>query len=179
MLTKKTKNKKKIDNGLEKYVDIDYINGENALFYRKKGGLLALKYGDQEYSRVTLHRAFPFNLEDRYISVFDPEGKEIGIIKSLEVLSDEMRSLLEEELKWTYFCPQIEKIEKLAEEFGYWYWEVTTDAGKKRFTVKGTDSLIPISETRLIINDVEGNRFEIKDINNLDESSLRLLEKVI
>lgn len=174
---KKTQKEKK--EGLKQYIDIVYIDSDNAVFFRNEGGILSLKLGDKGYDRVSLHKAIPFSLEKEYISVCDPEGNEIGIIRSLTELKPDMQKIINEELDWVYFCPVITKVYSIKEEFGYSYWEVNTESGQKRFTVRGIDAIIPLSETRFIINDVEGNRFEIADLEGLDGRSRKKIEEII
>ena len=102
------------------------------------------------------------------------------MIKELTDFSDEVQKILKEELKWTYFCPEIEKIYSIDEEFGYSYWKVKTDLGQKEFTLRGRNKAItPITETRLIITDIDGNRFQIKNINKLDKKSFRLVDSLM
>jgi hypothetical protein len=68
----------------------------------------------------------------------------------------------------------------MKEEFGYIYWEVETDRGSRRFTTKGHhDSVMPITDTRVLVLDVDGNRFEIPDFNALDVKSAKQIEALM
>ena len=70
---------------LSNIVKTTYFTRENAHFI-DKDGLLALKIPaeengeEKEYGRVFLHRMFPFEETERYLSVLDEEQKELGII---------------------------------------------------------------------------------------------------
>jgi len=166
--------------GLAKYIDINFLNEENAKFKKTEGGILTLKLKNKEYDRIFLHRTFPFSYEEKYISVRDKDGNEIGMVKELTDFSDEVQTIVKEELKWTYFCPEIEKIYSIDEEFGYSYWKVKTDHGQKEFTLRGRNKAItPITETRLIITDIDGNRFQVKNVNKLDKKSFRLVDSLM
>ena len=165
--------------GLEQYVDITFLDDNNAQFDRTEGGILILKYQDENYNRIKLYKIFPFHLDDQYISVRDKDNNEIGIIKSLDDLNNKMRKLVKEELDWIYFCPDIQKIYSIEEEFGYTYWKVETDQGKREFTLRGNNGLTPITETRIMINDIEGNRYQIKNTENLDRNSLKQIELIL
>ena len=107
---------------------------------RTAGGFLTLKVrGGEEperYERISAFRAFPLSAADHYISLRDREDDEIGIVESLDDLTPEQAALVRDELDRRYFTPLIERVESLKEEFGYSYWTVHTDAGRRRFTVQ-------------------------------------------
>ena len=110
----------------------------------------------------------------------DREGDEIGIVESLDDLTPEQAALVRDELDRRYFTPLIERVESLKEEFGYSYWTVHTDAGHRRFTVQsGKNNVTMVGEGRLVIVDVDGNRFEVADYTRLDRSVLRTLEGLL
>ena len=55
-----------------------------------------------------------------------------------------------------------------------------TDAGHRRFTVQsGKNNVTMVGEGRLVIVDVDGNRFEVADYTRLDRSVLRTLEGLL
>ncbi len=163
---------------LLEFTTVTYLDPEKSKFSRTPGGFLSLVTEDgREYPRVNLHRAFPFTQTNEFISVRDPEGNEIGIIRSLYDFPREVIKLLEEEMNRRYFAPVITKIYSLKEEFGYTYWDVQTDAGHCRFTARsGSSSFIFITDVRILVVDVDGNRFEIPDFRELDEKSRKKLE---
>ena len=165
--------------GLNQYVDISFLDKDNAVFERTEGGILTLKYLDKSYQKILLYRIFPFSMEEEYISVRDEKNEEIGIIKSFNDLNSKARKIIRDELDWIYFCPIINKVYNLEEEFGYSYWEVETDHGKKEFTLRGNKAITPIAEKRILITDLEGNRYQIKDIDSLDKASLKLIDSVL
>lgn len=168
------------DKGLAEYANIVYITADEAVFRRTDGGILSLSFKEKEFERVSVNRAFPFSLGDQFLSVRDSEGKEIGIIRSLTCFPDDTKEIIKEELEWVYYSPKIEKILSVREEFGYSYWDVETDRGAKRFTVRGTsECVIPVTETRLLIIDMDGNRFEIPDIRDLDPKSFKMIDSLL
>lgn len=163
--------------GLEGYVEIRYLSPETAVFERTAGGFLSLTLGDERYSRVFLYRSFPFTLSDEYISVRDKEGKEIGLIRRIGDFPAEAQALITEELERRYFTPVITKIRNVKEEFGYTYWDVETDSGPRRFTVKESHhNIVLLGPEHLLIVDVDGNRFEIPDCTALDSQSRRFID---
>ena len=107
-------------------------------------------------------------------------GKELGIIKNLADLSERNRRLVEEELEIRYFVPQITKIISLKDEYGSVYMTVVTTAGEKKIVVPNqTSNFIRLTQDRVLLLDVDGNRFEIPSLARLDKKSVRLLEVAI
>lgn len=153
---------------------------EDLSFSRTAGGFLSLTVGEDTYSRVHVYRAFPLTMEERYVCVRDLEDSEIGIIADLNDLSREQRVLVEEELESRYFTPVIRRIVSLKDEFGYAYFDVETDAGRRRFTVRvGRDPVIPLEGRRIILVDVEGNRFDLPDYGRVGSKHLRIIESLL
>lgn len=166
--------------GLEAYADIRFLKGDECRFERTAGGLLALHIDGKVYEYVAIHRAFPFTHGNDYLSVRDKDGNEIGMIRTLNDFDKATRRLILEELERRYFVPVITRIDRIKEEFGYAYWEVQTDRGPRRFTVRGMhESVLPVGPDRYIIVDVDGNRFEIPSLSKLDPKSLKLLDALL
>jgi len=174
---------------IDQYTEINYLTSDNAEFERTAGGFLSLYTKDgAKYPRVDFYRAFPFTKPREYISVREPDSreigvkaKEIGVIRNLDDFPEDIVKLIEEQLDRRYFSPVITRINSIKEEFGYYYWDVLTDVGICRFTVRGGHNIVPIGEDsgRVLIIDVDGNRFEIKDYTSLDRKSLKKLERII
>ena len=79
-----------------------------------------------------------------------------------------------------YFIPQIQRIHSIKEEYGYAYWDVTTDRGGCRFTVRmGGGSVYSVGANRYLVNDIDGNRFEIPDLYKLTAREIKQLDLFI
>ena len=153
-------------------------------FAATEGGFLALTVTGAErnehYARINAYRTFPLSAADRYLSLRDAGGKEIGLLGSLADLRPDQAALLREELERRYFTPVIQQVRSLKEEFGYSYWLVDTDAGARRFTVQsGKNNVTVVGDSRLLIVDVDGNRFFVDDYRRLDRGVLRILETLL
>ena len=172
---------------VEQLIAIRPITADNAVFRRTGGGFVGMDYTTPDgevksFTRVSVHRCFPFSDPGRYISIREPEGdgKEIGLIEELGALPRETQEMLEEQMALRYFIPQISRIKSIKEEYGYSYWDVTTDRGVCRFTVRmGGGSVYSIGGGRYLINDIDGNRFEIPDLNKLSSREVRELDLFI
>ncbi|NLL43321.1 MAG: DUF1854 domain-containing protein [Firmicutes bacterium] len=152
--------------------DLEYLDVSKARLRTTAGGLVSLNLGDQFYPKVDLHLAFPFTEPERFISVREPEGEEIGLIRDLSELDAASQKAVRDELSWRYYTPQIKRIVSYKEEFGHTYWEVETDRGLRKFVTRGRDQTVrSISARRTLIIDVSGNRYEIADLAELDARS--------
>ena len=160
---------------------VRYLEARELQFKRTHGGFLSMKIkADEHYPRVYLHWCFPFSQLGEYVSVRENEDKEVGIIKSLEGFSTEALHLIIDELNNRYFTPTIRKIHSLNEEFGYTYWDVDTNAGRCRFTVQlGRNAITILEASKLLLHDVDGNRFELEDYHTVDVKQLRIIENLL
>ena len=160
---------------------IQRLDSSNAKFFTKNG-FLAMQYkdGDEEKTleRVFLHRAFPFELLWKYISVLGDDGKEKGVIYDINDFSEEITALIKTELERKYYSPTVKSIDSLKERYGFSYWRVTLSDGRSlNFTMQDTfRNIIRIGEDSAILLDVDGNRFVIKSIAALDRKSYRRIE---
>lgn len=164
----------------EDMLRLRYINSSNAVFSRTEGGFVSLKIGDESYPRIQVYQSFPFTDPCCYISIREPneKAKEIGMIKDLRTdVSAETRKMIEEQLRLRYFTPVILKINNIKDEYGFAYFDVLTDHGACRFTIHmGGSSVVNLSDTRLMITDLDGNRFEIPDVTKFTAAELKKLD---
>lgn len=172
---------------VEKNIAVNLLEETDAVFSRTDGGFVSLTYTDSDgsvktYPRVAVHRCFPFSDPTHYLSIREPEndGKEIGLIRDPEKLPPDAQKMLSEQMALRYFTPVILHIKKIKEEYGYSYWDVVTDRGVCRFTVRsGSGSVYPIGPNRYLINDLDGNRFEIPDLYRLSAKEIKQLDLYI
>ena len=152
-----------------------WLTPENTFFYLKNG-FLYIKHGERD-ERAFLCRQFPFELMWEFISVMDDEKREIGIIRRVSDFDGEANVLLTDELSRRYYSPVIESILHVKERYGFSYWKVRTGEGEVSFTLHDTyRSIIHAGEGRVILLDVDGNRFEIPDVEALDRKSYKKIE---
>lgn len=169
-----------------KRISVD-LTPKNAFFKESEGGLISmtLKKGDKEefFERVVPVRAFPVSEPDSFISIREPDtkdvgkGAEIGLIENLNDFDENSVSLIKKELDKRYFTPIIQKIYSIKEQFGFLYFEVLTSAGKSSFVMNNPSSNIRVLEDkRSLIYDIDGNCFEIPEISKMDKASFRKIE---
>jgi len=136
--------------------------------------------GDRCYPRVRVVAAFPLTDPDSYISLLDGKEEEIGVVPGLSHFSPEQRRMVKAELAKRYYMPVISRVAKVREEFGLSYWDVETDRGPKTFVLRGMqEHVTEIGPNRLMIMDVEGNRFELRDWENMDDKTYGHLVRLL
>ncbi len=161
----------------EDLLETRLLTPENATFTPKDGDFVSLEYDGKTYDKVLFFRAFPFTAPEEYLSVRqeDENNREIGIIARLDGFNEQTVALIRRQLDLRYFMPKIQKIHEIKEKYGYSYWFVTTDKGDCRFTVD-QNGVSKLSETHLIVSDVDGNRFELCDLTNLSAKELKMVD---
>ena len=135
---------------------------------------------DRSYTKVKIVRAAPLSHPHQYISLLDAKDEEICMIDDLKELDREMRAIVDEELDRRYLTSQIERVASVRNEFGTSYWDVETNRGPREFVVQNVaENAQWLGDHRLLLVDVDGNRFEIANLNHLDKKSLAYVEIVL
>lgn len=131
---------------------------------------------DRSYLKVSVLRAFPLSEPRRFLSVRDSENKEIGLILNPAELDVENRRLVDEEVERRYLVPSVTHIVGAKERFGTVDWTVETNRGLCRFTTRNLrENVQRPSPGRIILNDVDGNRYDIRNLDDLSLASQELL----
>ena len=158
--------------------DMRFLEAAQAQFRRQDSHLEYRESDAEEWRRVSLARLFPYSDPEAWISVADKQGKEIGLLKDLKGLPAETRSLLREELNRRYLMPRIGRILSCRQRYDISRWTVETDRGRITFMTRNIREQVQQPLPRqLILTDVEGNRYEIPDLETLDPLSRRLLDE--
>ncbi len=157
--------------------DIGILEPDKCRFYNNPNGFIAMECAGRDVKRVKLARSLPYSEPFGYICVFDMEDNELGIIKSIDELDAESAQLAKNALENRYYCPEVTQIVSIKEKLGYFYFDVRIGAHKKVFAVKDVSRNIKqLDENRIIIFDVDGNRYYISNIWDIDKSSRRKIE---
>ena len=136
--------------------------------------------GDKTYAGVRVKRAFPLTHDDCFIVVQDREGQEIGSLARLDELDRASRQVVEEELERAYFTPRIERITKVTVNFRVPRWEVETDRGPRAFEIYSSRRDIRhLGGGRVLVQDADGNRYEIPDYRQMEPVSRALVEEMV
>ena len=124
-------------------------------------------------------RAFPIQAPQEGIALVAPDGREVAWIDQLNTLPAALRSLLEEELSRREFMPEIQAIQSVTSFATPCTWQVETDRGATRFILRGEEDIRRIGQTTLLISDNHGIHFLIRDLQSLDKSSRKILDRFL
>jgi hypothetical protein len=166
--------------------DLVYLDAAKVRFGYEGENLTFIDADGTYHPLVTLRRCFPLSAQNTHIMVCAPgeeneRGAEIGVLKVVDELDSDSRQAVIRELELHYFVPVVKCIHSIREEFGFLYWSVDTDRGKKEFIIR--DSIISstrrISDGRWLIIDINQTRYEVRDFQALDAHSQDLLQRYL
>ncbi|MDR2525366.1 MAG: DUF1854 domain-containing protein [Oscillospiraceae bacterium] len=155
-----------------------YIDGQEARISENDGIFVDLEFfGEEEILRgLEPRRLFPISGLDRFVTLLDSEGAEKAIVRDISRLMPESREILEKSLREYYMIPRIKRFIKMNDSFQIWMWTVETDRGEFTFEIRNhVVSIKMLYDGRVLIMDANDNRYEIPDINALDQRSQRML----
>lgn len=161
---------------------VRYIDGSELKAWKKPGdvALRITLLEDRSLLNSRMKRVFPLSKPQEYLSIQDGEGKEVAVLRSLSELDQDSRKVIEEELDRRYFTPQITKIHRLRQEAGMWRFEVETTRGPSEFYVRNwRDSAFELVPGRWQITSVDGVRFEIAKLEDLDDASQKHMDALL
>lgn len=124
-------------------------------------------------------RAFPIAAPEDGIALVSQDGHELAWIARLADLPDPQKSLVEEELASREFVPEIRRIEAVSSFATPSTWQVQTDRGPTSLVLKGEEDIRRLTQTTLLIADANSIQFLIRDIQALDRTSRKLLDRFL
>ena len=163
-------------------MDLGILEIKEAEFYNGSGGFAGLKYKGEDYPHVILRRIMPMQQPFNYISVADNDNKEIGILKAVDDLPEAQKAIVKNELDNRYYSPEVLDVVSVQDKLGYVYMELRLKNKKgieykKNCAIKDVSRNIRmLSDTSVIIFDVDGNRYIVEDLKRLSRQSLRKLD---
>lgn len=152
---------------------------EMRLFYQPEGRL-RLECEDRCYTEVKPAWASPLSHPNRYLSLVDGSDREIVMFDTLDDVPADMRPTVERELKRRYLTSTIDEILEVDSLFGTTHWKVRTGRGERVFVTQSLhENSYWLAPKHIVIVDVDGNRFEIPDVDALDMQSKKEFWSVI
>jgi len=127
---------------------------------------------------VPVH-AFPISAPTEGVALVGTDGHELVWIEHLTDLPGNARTLLEQELASREFIPEIQSIRQVSTFATPSVWEVETDRGRTSFVLKGEDDIRRLNHASLLIADSNGIHFLIRDTQQLDKASRKLLDRFL
>ena len=146
---------------------------------RNPAGRLVLTLLGQSHEGVVLVRAFPIAAPDECISLLSPDGHELLWIEKLSDLAENLSKLITQELACREFTPEVHRIKSVSSFATPSTWQVETDRGDTELLLKAEEHIRRLSPTALLITDSHGVSFLIRDTEQLDMHSCKLLDRFL
>lgn len=143
------------------------------------GRLVLTSENGERHEGVTPVRAFPIAAPDEGLSLINFEGHEVGWVEQVADLPAGIRELVEEELASREFVPEISRIVAVSSFACPSTWQVMTSRGETELILKGEEDIRRLSRTRLLIADANGIQFLVRDLEQLDKPSRKLLDRFL
>ena len=144
------------------------LRPESLRLSKSARGEVIVSVDGEEHSFVEIRLAFPLELSSRFVGFFSRDGEELGLLEEVDALEPASRELLLEELEKVYFRPVIMSIDHIGEEFGVVQMEAQTTSGPCHIEIRNLRKNVrTLSRDRLLIEDTDGNRYEINSWQRL------------
>lgn len=131
------------------------------------------------WQAVTAKACFPWSSPEGHLSLLDSEGKELGLLNSMQVLESDSKLALERALSEAQFCFVITEVLALAEEFELWNWSVDTMSGPRKFQTKINHWPMLMPDGQVLIRDLHGDSYVIEQVEKLPVESQKLIKPLL
>ncbi len=139
-------------------------------------GTVKVTAGARVFKSVRLRLGRPLYAPDSFASIMNEKGRELGLIFDLDRMPAASRAVLALAVRRHDLTSRILKVYSLHHQFGAAFWDAETDKGRRQFVIRGTTEHVRwLEDNRMLITDVNGSRFEIKDLSKLDNRSQTLI----
>ncbi|MBV9865522.1 MAG: DUF1854 domain-containing protein [Abitibacteriaceae bacterium] len=150
------------------------------IFYQPEARLRLTVKDDRSYLTVKPAWAAPLSRPDTYLTLLDSKGEEITMLPDPNVLAPESLAAVRQELHHRYLTAIVYKILSAKQEFGATYWHVATSRGDREFITQNLqENALWLSDDHLLLLDVDGNRFEIPVVSELDPRSRNIIHDIL
>lgn len=128
------------------------------------------------YREVTVIPMYPVSSPKEWVSILSREGEELVCLRDLTRLGQTERGLIEQELMYREFVPQILKVYWVSGTQEPCEWDVETNHGRTRFVLTSEEDVRRVSAWTVHFVDANGCRFRVEDIRKLDSRSRSYVE---
>lgn len=142
-------------------------------------GRLVLTLEGGRHVGVVPVRAFPIGAPDDGIALMSADGHELAWIPRLDRLAPTARALVEDELGTREFMPEIRAIREVSTFATPSIWTLDTDRGPTTLTLKGEEDIRRLGRGTLLIADIQGIHYLIRDMAKLDRKSRKILDRFL
>lgn len=150
------------------------------LFHHPKDRLRLTVDDDRSYPTVKPVWASPLSYRERYLALMNGKGEEIVTIPDLADLEEASLNAVKVELDRRYLTSKVMHVLEAKTEFGATYWTVKTERGDREFVTENLQENAQwLAPGHLMLIDVDGNRFELRDIDDMDARSREYLGRTL
>jgi len=157
-----------------------YIDKDMARFTRRDLTLVDMELSDgRRFEKLEPHRLFPVSVRDKYITLLDEGGVEQAVIRDVNTLPKDQREIIEDCLAEYYLIPKILRIQDCHERFDGLTLFTETDRGPANIEIRILLKGFRMDGIRVLVRDINDNRYEIPDITRLDNLSRQILGRYL
>jgi hypothetical protein len=147
---------------------------------RNAFGRLSLTNLDGEvFDNVSPVRTFPIQAPEHGIAITAADGREVAWIAHVHDLSESQRTLVLEELGAREFIPEIVRIVDVSSYATPSTWTVVTDRGTTALVLRGEEDIRHVDQDTLLVADIHGIHFLIRNMPQLDKHSKKILDRFL
>jgi len=148
--------------------DANLLEATTLNLIKDDAGRLDLEYPAGSLHDIYLVPCFPLSRRGQMVSVRNQDGDEVALLDDLERLPPEARGLAVSELDRSYFMPRITSVLHAEEKLNVLTMDIETDRGERTIQVRNPRRrLRKLPGNRIIVHDADGNRYEIRRLNEL------------
>lgn len=153
---------------------------DKAVKLEDRDGKVMARLGGADPVPVRIVYARPVTGPGADVWILNEKGETLASVGDLSGLDADSRMVAELALKQHYFLPRIIRVLSAEVEFGQRTIKVETDRGPRAFALKNVNrNVLRLGEDRVIIRDTAGNRYEIRSLAALDDTSRDCLRMII
>jgi len=151
------------------------IKRVNSIFKLSESGELLFITAKGDSIKVTPSLCFPWMKQAEHISIRDDQGCELHLINNLMDLDEFSQQAVTDALAPATFMLNITHIKEIKNGFELRSWKVITEQGPYWFQTPMDYWPRTLNGKTVLIEDVTGNIFRIRDLDKLDVDSAKIL----
>lgn len=156
-----------------------YIDSDMAVFTRNGLASVDVELTDgRSFQNLEPRRLFPVSMQRKYITLLDEGGNEQAVIRDVDALPPKQRKMIEDCLEEYYLIPKIQRILHCDERIDGITLHMETDRGFAKIDIRILmQGLKMVGNNRVLVRDMNDNRYEIPDVTRLDKHSRQILAR--
>jgi len=154
-------------------IDAHLLTPDSITVYKGDFNMLQVEVkGKQTYKGVFAVQAFPISNPNKFVSLFHydehDKTREIGMIEDVSRFPGDTQAIINEALGKHYYAYDILRINDIKWEFGLLHFDVETNKGPRKFSMRWEQHrAIDFGERGKIIMDIFDDRYIIPDVEAL------------